>query len=61
MSEHQSQQQRQKDPSLHPVGDARNRRPVDSTAGGEDSSPLENVPSGEKAEAAEQSQSSEQR
>ena len=35
-------------------GDARSVRPADETAGGEDSSPLENVPSGEKQEAAEQ-------
>jgi hypothetical protein len=35
-------------------GDARSLPPADETAGGADSSPLENVPSGEKQEATQQ-------
>jgi hypothetical protein len=35
-------------------GDARSLAPADEAAGGADSSPLENVPSGQKAEAAEE-------
>jgi hypothetical protein len=35
-------------------GGARERAPADEAAGGADSSPLENVPSGQKEQAAEQ-------
>jgi hypothetical protein len=35
-------------------GDARSKAPADEAAGGADSSPLENVPSGQKEQAAEQ-------
>lgn len=42
-----------RDPRLDPAGDATNRSPEDESAGGADSSPAENAPSGEKAAAVE--------
>lgn len=43
-------------PPAEPDGNAQHRRPSYEAAGGEDSSPFEGVPSGEKLDAARQPQ-----